>query len=75
MLLISKSDALYMRSKGFEELVKSSSNKRHKHYYLVEEPDSWYWDRKLHKKIITRVGALSFYKKYKSSRILETKTK
>ena len=52
-----------MRKNGFEEFVKKSKSK-HPTYYLVEEQDVYRYDKKLHKRIVIRHGALSFYRRY-----------
>ena len=52
-----------MRKNGFEEFVKKSKSK-HPTYYLVEEYDVCRYDKKLHKRVVIKKGALSFYRRH-----------
>ena len=55
-----------MRKHGYSEAVKKSKSK-HPTYYLVEEPDSYRYDKETHKRYVSRRGALNFYYDYRKS--------
>ena len=52
-----------MRKNGFHEFVKKSKSK-HPTYYLVEEHDVCRYNKKLHKRVVIKQGALSFYRRH-----------
>lgn len=66
IIKISKEDAFYMRKNGYGEHVKKSKSK-HPTYYLVEEPDTYRYDRKTHKRYVVHKGALNFYYDYRKA--------
>lgn len=66
IIKISKDDAFYMRENGYNEAVKKSKSK-HPTYYLVEESDTYRYDKHTRKRYIIKYGALSFYRKYRKS--------
>lgn len=55
-----------MREKGYGHCVKKSQSK-HPTYYLVEESDTYGYDRKNRKRYVSKKGALSFYNEYRKS--------
>lgn len=55
-----------MRKNGYGDCVKKSKSK-HPTYYLVEETNSYGYDKKTRKRYITHKGALNFYYDYRKS--------
>lgn len=55
-----------MRKNGYGEHVKKSKSK-HPTYYLVEEPDTYKYDKKTHKRYVIHKGALNFYYDYRKA--------
>lgn len=55
-----------MRENGYGEFVKKTYSGSPT-YYLVEEPDTYRYNRKTRKNDIVKYGALSVYKQYRES--------
>lgn len=68
LIKISKSDAIYMRNNGYGEFVKKTYSK-HPTYFLVEEQDTYEYNRKTRRRDIVKYGALSVYRQYRKSLI------
>lgn len=72
MIRISKEDAMYMREQGYGYCV-HRCNSRRPSYYLVEEKNEGYFDKKKRKFVVTKPGALAVYNEHISGKSSKSK--